>query len=178
LHGLDTPHAEKRLQTHQTYQKHLSRNAGTCSRPPDWHAGADETSQNIFIGDIKMATQIRIQCCETIDEALAKHAQITGSEFFECYENSKRSTVKCAEWNRESMWMVDLDKGDIYYITECPDRLLVLNKLSLCSCMDNNPFKTVCVSEGLITIYDDGRGHSRSAISRKALAALNVIVTT
>ena len=124
-----------------------------------------------------MSTQIRTEHYANIEDALAKHKEITGSDFFECYENSKHSIVRAAESGRISEYMVDLATGDIYYIFDCPDHLLVLNRLSLHACLHNGPFHEVFVGEYTITFHRDGhRGYSRSKESRKELAAASTIV--
>ncbi len=130
-----------------------------------------------------MAIKIKIKTrmYSDIEDALLKHYLITGSDFFECYENSKFSTIRLAERGRIANWMVDRETGDIYYLTVCEDKLIVLNKLSLSYCMHDSPFHIVEFKEknealGEILIIEEQA--ARDSETRKALAKAKTFVTT
>jgi hypothetical protein len=121
-----------------------------------------------------MAT-IRIYCKETIEEALDFHKEITGSDFFECFETSRPSVIRTAERGRASEWMVDLESGKIYFITEAPDKLLILNELTLHSVMDDGPFNEALIFSDKITFLRSRFG--RGPGTRAALAKIGKVVT-
>jgi len=120
---------------------------------------------------------MQVECFPDIQDALDEHKRITGSDFFECYQNTKPSTIRIANDRRECYWMVDRVTGDIYYLTRCPDKLLMLNKLSLGCYMNDSLFHEVNFNhEDNITITS--RTFSRSRESRIRLAANDIVVTT
>jgi len=121
-----------------------------------------------------MAT-IRIERHANSADALAQHKQITGSDFFECYESSKCSILRLAETLRVGEYMVDIQTGDIYYIARCPDGLLILNKLTLYSCMDDSPFHKVIISENEIVIFEKIE-FARDKVTRQILSETETIV--
>jgi len=118
---------------------------------------------------------IRIERHANSADALAQHKQITGSDFFKCYENSKCSTLRLAETFRVNEYMVDIQTGNIYYIARCPDGLLILNKLSLYSYMDDSPFHKVIISENEIMILGEIE-FARDKVTRQILSETETIV--
>jgi len=119
-----------------------------------------------------------IKHVDTIEEALALHAEIKGSGFFSYYENMKSSTIAVASHSRVEKhgWMVNEHTGQIYFVTEAPDHLHIFNTLTLCPMMNDSPFAEVRIREDMVEILDTP--YMRDRNSRKLLALTNTIVTS
>jgi hypothetical protein len=120
---------------------------------------------------------IEFKTYKDFEDALAAHKKITGTGFFDGYENSKAPRLKIIESGRVGDWMVDRVTGDIYYIYhDGRNGLRLLNKLSLGMCLDDALFQRVELDNGVMFIGD--AKYSKTNMSRRLLGKMEWIVAT
>lgn len=77
-----------------------------------------------------MKTMTELKLASNLDEALEMHKEITGGNFFECFENEKPRKESIIEEVRVKKYMVD-EKGGIYYLVKGRHSEIILNRLTL-----------------------------------------------
>ena len=120
---------------------------------------------------------IEFKTYKDFEDALVAHKKITGTGFFDGYENSKAPRLKIIETGRVGDWMVDRATGDIYYLyADGRNGLRLLNKLSLGMCLDDALFQRVELVDGIMFI--GLATYKKDNMSRRMLGKMEWIVAT